>query len=135
MFKWAIMIRFGFFLRGLFNTSFFSVALEEVSFTRFMADWSDFSVFSKDLKFMWESKLEALWKLAVTRQVFATFLIFLIILIASLPKPLGFKCNPPLFSWFEVIFPLLMISICKPCKCSFVLNYCWVGLAIISSRN
>ena len=41
--------------------------------------------------------------------------------VNSLPKPLGFKCNPLLFSSFEVIFPLSMISICKPCKCSFVL--------------
>ena len=44
MFKWAIVIRFEFFLRISFNPSFFSVSSEEVSFTRFMADWSDFSV-------------------------------------------------------------------------------------------
>ena len=45
IFKWAIMTHFGFFLRILLNTSFFSVSSEETSFTRFMADWSDFSVF------------------------------------------------------------------------------------------
>ena len=48
-------------------------------------------------------------------------LILLIKLIASFPEPLRFKYNPPLFSSFEVIFPLSMISICKPYKCSFVL--------------
>ena len=124
IFKWAIMIRFGFFLRISFNASFFSVSSEEVSFTRFMADWSDFWEFPrlvKDLKFIWESKLEALWKLPVIRQVVANFLILLIKLIESLPKPLEFKCNPPLFSLFDVILPLSMISICKPCKCSFIL--------------
>ena len=42
-------------------------------------------------------------------------------MIASLPKPFGFKCNCPLLSLFEVIFPLSMTSICKLCKCSFVL--------------
>ena len=36
-------------------------------------------------------------------------LIHLIKLIATLPKPLGFKCNPSLFSSFEVIFPLSII--------------------------
>ena len=63
MFKWAIMIRFGFFLRIPVNTSFFSVSSEKFSFTRFMADWYDISVFPKlikDLKFIWESKLDAL---------------------------------------------------------------------------
>ena len=112
------------FFTYLIQYVIFSVFTEKVSFTRFMADWSDFSIFPKfvkDLKFIWESKLEALWKLLVTRQVVANFLILLIKLIASLPKPLGFKCNLPLFSSFEVIFPLSMISICKPCKCSFVL--------------
>ena len=49
------------------------------------------------------------------------FLVLLIKLIASLPKPLRFKCNPPLLSSFEIIFPLLMTFICKPCNCSFVL--------------
>ena len=72
-------------------------------------------------RFVWESKFEAFWKQPVTRQVVAIFLIFLIKLIASLPKPLGFKCNPPLFSLFELIFPLPMVSTSKPCKCSFVL--------------
>ena len=101
IFKWAIKIQFEFFLRISFNASFFSVSSEEVSFTRFMADLSDFSVFPKfvkDLKFIWESKLDALWKLPVTLQVVANFLILIIKLIASLPKPLGFKCNPPLLS-------------------------------------
>ena len=49
------MIRFGFFLRISFNTSFFSISPEEVSFTQFMADWSDLLVFPKlvkDLKFI-----------------------------------------------------------------------------------
>ena len=41
--------------------------------------------------------------------------------MTSLPEPLGFKRNPPLLSSPEVIFPLSMTSICKPCKCSFVL--------------
>ena len=97
------------FLKHSFSASFFSVSSEEVSVTRFMEDWSDFSVFPKlvkDLKFIWESKLEALWKLLVTCQVVANFLILLIKLIASLPKHLGFKCNPPLLSSFEVIFSL-----------------------------
>ena len=101
IFKWAIIIQFEFFLRISFNVSFFSVSSEEVSFTRFMADLPDFSVFPKfvkDLKFIWESKLDALWKLPVTLQVVANFLILIIKLIASLPKPLGFKCNPPLLS-------------------------------------
>ena len=101
IFKWAIKIQFEFFLRISFNASFFSVSSEEVSFTRFMADLSDFSVFPKfvkDLKFIWESKLDALWKLPVTLQLVANFLILIIKLIASLPKPLGFKCNPPLLS-------------------------------------
>ena len=101
IFKWAIKIQFEFFLRISFNASFFSVSSEEVSFTRFMADLSDFSVFPKfvkDLKFIWESKLDALWKLPVTLQVVANFLILIIKLIASLPKSLGFKCNPPLLS-------------------------------------
>ena len=101
IFKWAIKIQFEFFLRISFNASFFSVSSEEVSFTRFMADLSDFSVFPKfvkDLKFIWESKLDALWKLPVTLQVVANFLILIIKLIASLPKPLGFECNPPLLS-------------------------------------
>ena len=55
IFKWAIKIQFEFFLRISFNASFFSVSSEEVSFTRFMADLSDFSVFPKfvkDLKFI-----------------------------------------------------------------------------------
>ena len=56
-----------------------------------------------------------------TRQVVTNFLILLIKLIASLPKPLGFKCNPPLFSSFEFMFPLLMVSTDKLCKSSFVL--------------
>ena len=47
MFKWAVMILFGFFSRISFNTSFFSVSSEEVSFTRFLADWSDFLIFPK----------------------------------------------------------------------------------------
>ena len=96
IFKWVIMRRFEFFLRISYNTSIFSVSSEEVSFTRIMADWSDFSVFSKLVnhqKFNWESKTEPLWKLPVTSQVVANFLILLIKLIASLPKPLGFKCN------------------------------------------
>ena len=112
MFKWAIMIRFRLFLCIWLNASIFSVSSEEVSFARFMADWSDFSVFPKlvkDLKFIWESKLKALWKLLVTHQVVANFLIHLIKLIATLPKPLGFKCNPSSFSSFEVIFPLSII--------------------------
>ena len=106
------MIRFRLFLCIWLNASIFSVSSEEVSFARFMADWSDFSVFPKlvkDLKFIWESKLKALWKLLVTHQVVANFLIHLIKLIATLPKPLGFKCNPSLFSSFEVIFPLSII--------------------------
>ena len=112
MFKWAIMIRFRLFLCIWLNASIFSASSEEVSFARFMADWSDFSVFPKlvkDLKFIWESKLKALWKLLVTHQVVANFLIHLIKLIATLPKPLGFKCNPSSFSSFEVIFPLSII--------------------------
>ena len=40
-------------------------------------------------------------------------------MIASLPKFLGFKCNPLLFNSFEVTFPLSMTSNCKPCKYSF----------------
>ena len=48
------------------------------------------------------------------------FLILLIKSIARLSKPIEFKYYHLLFSSFEVIFPLLMISICKPCKCSFV---------------
>ena len=118
------MIQFGFFLRILFNASFFSVSSELVLFSWFMADLSDFSVYpklAKDPKLAAVSKLEALWKLPVTRQVVTIFLILLIKLIASLPKPLGFKCNPPSLSSFEVIFRLSMISICKPCKCLFVL--------------
>ena len=88
-----------------------------------MADLSDLSVFLKmvkNLKFIWESKLEDLWKLPVTRQII-NFLILLIKLIPSLPSPLGFKCNAHLLSSFEVKFPLLMISICKPYKYSFIL--------------
>ena len=89
-----------------------------------MAGWSDFSVFLKlvkDLIFIRESKFKALWKLPATLQVDAKFLILLRKLKASLCKPLGFKCNPPLFSSFEVIFPLPLTSICKQYKCSFVL--------------
>ena len=59
-------------------------------------------------------------KLAATLQVFANFLILLIKLIAILPKLLWIKCNRPLFSLCEVIFTLLMISICKPCQSLFV---------------
>ena len=101
------------FLTYLIQHVIFSVSLEEVSFTRFKADWSDFSVFLKlvkDLKVISESKVETLLK-PVTRQVVAAFLILLLKLIASLPKPLGFKSNPPLFSSFEVMFPLSTISI------------------------
>ena len=118
------MIRFGIFLRISFNASFFSVSSELAPFSRFMADLSHFSMYpklAKNLKFSSVSKLEAFWKLLVTRQIITNFLILLMKLIASLPKPLGFKCNPPLLSSFEVIFPLSMTSICKPCKCSFVL--------------
>ena len=50
MFKWAIMIYDLGFSRISFNTSFFCVSSEEVSFTRLMADWSDFSVFPKLVK-------------------------------------------------------------------------------------
>ena len=124
IFKWAIMIRFGFFLRISFNASFFSNSSELVPFSWFMPDLSDFSVYpklAKNLKFTSLSKLEALWKLPVTRQVLTTFLILLIKLIVSLPNPLGFKCNPPLLSLLEVIFRLSMTSICKPCKCSVAL--------------
>ena len=113
------------FLMFSFNTSFFSDSSELVPFSWFMADLSDFSVypkFAKNLKRTSSvSKLEALWKLPVTCQVVTIFLILLIKLIASLPKPLRFKCNPPLLSSSKVIFPLSMTSICKPCKCSFVL--------------
>ena len=83
-----------------------------------MADAFDFSI-----KFIWDSKIEAFWKQPATYQGNANFLILLIKLIASIPKTLGFKCNPPLFSSFEVIFPLSMVSIDKPCKCSFVLIF------------
>ena len=107
------------FLTHLIQSVIFSVSYEEVLFTRFMADCSDFSVFLKliiALKIIRESKLEASSKLPVTLQVVANFLILLITLIARLPKPIGFKCNLPFFSSFEVIFPFSMISICKPCK-------------------
>ena len=119
-----IMIRFGFFLGISFNAPFFSVSSELVPFSWFMADLADFSMYpklAKYLKFTSVPKLETLLKLPVTHQVVTNFLILLIKLIASLPKPLGFKCNPPLLSSFEVTFPLSMISICKPCKSSFVL--------------
>ena len=55
IFKWAIMIRFGFFLRISFNTSFFSISSELLPFSWYMADFSDFSVYhklAKDLKYM-----------------------------------------------------------------------------------
>ena len=42
-------------------------------------------------------------------------------LIASLAKPLEFRYKPLLFSLFEIIFLLSLISTCKPCKCSFAL--------------
>ena len=83
------------------NASFFCASSELVPFCWVMADLSDFSIFPKlvkDLKFIWVSKPEALWKLPVTRQVVTNFLILLINLIASLPKHLWFKCNPPLFN-------------------------------------
>ena len=110
-----------FFLCISCNASSFSVSSELVPFSWFMADLSDFSVYpklAKDLEFTSISKLEALWKLPVTYQVVKNLLILEIKFIAS---PLGFKCNPPLLSSFEVIFPLSMISIGKSCKCSFVL--------------
>ena len=116
------MIRFRFFLPILLHKSFFRVSL--VPFSWFIEDLSNFSVYpklAKSLKLTSVSKLEAIWKLPVIGQVVTNLLILLIKLIASLPKPLGFKCNPPLLSSFEVIFPLSMILICKPCKCSFVL--------------
>ena len=87
IFNWAITIQFGLFLHISFNVSFFSVSSEEVLFTRFMADWSDFSVFPKlvkDLKFIWESNLEASWKLSITIHVFVNFLVLLLKLIVSL---------------------------------------------------
>ena len=71
IFKWAIMIRFGFLLSISFNASFFSDSSELVPFSWFMADLSDFSVYpklAKDLKITSVSKLESLWKLPVTRQ-------------------------------------------------------------------
>ena len=86
IFKWAIMIRFGFFWRISFNASFFSVSLDLVPFSWFMADLSDFSVYpklAKDLKFTQVSKHAALWKLSVTRQVVTNFLIPLIKLIQA----------------------------------------------------
>ena len=63
LFKWAIMIQCGSFLRISFNALFFGVSSDKVSFTRYMAEWSNFSLFSKlvkDLKFIWESKHEDL---------------------------------------------------------------------------
>ena len=90
-----------------FQNKFHSVDLRQISLT-----------FQYFLKFVWESKLEALWKQPVIRQVVP---IFLINLIASSSKPRWFKCKPPLFSSCKVIFPLPMISICKQCKYSFVI--------------
>ena len=101
--KWAIIIRFGFFLRISFKASFFSESSELVPFSWFMADLSDFLVclkLEKNLKFTSVSKLEPLWKVPVTRQIVTNFFIFLIKLIASLPKPLWFECNPPFLSSF-----------------------------------
>ena len=91
---------------------------------RFMANSSEFLVYpksAKNLNFTSVSKLEALWKVPVTRKVVTNLLILLIMLMASLPKPLGFKWNPPLSISSEVTFPLSMTSICQPCKCSFFL--------------
>ena len=94
------------------------VSSEWAPFCWFNAESPDFSIFPKladNLKFVWESKLEALWKLLVTRQIDANFLILQIKLIASLP--LGCKCSPPLFNSFEVMFPMsVTYNKWKPCK-------------------
>ena len=84
---------------------------------RFMA----FPKLVKNLKFIRKLKLKTSRKLPVTYKVVVNFLILLMKLIASLLKPLGYKCNPPLFNSFEVIFPLSITSSCKPCKCTFIL--------------
>ena len=118
------MIQIGFSLRFSFKASFFKVSSECVPFYWFTADSSYFSIFPKlvtDLKFIWESKLVALRKLPLARQVAANFLIILIQLIASLPKPLRSRCNPPMFYSFEVIFSLSMTSNCKLYECLSVL--------------
>ena len=112
------------FLMYLIQRVIFQRLFRISTFSWFMAGLSDLSMFpklAKNLKFTSVSNLEALWKLPVTRQFVTNILILLIKSIASLPKPLWFKCNPPLLSLFEVIFPFSMTSICKSCKCSFVL--------------
>ena len=51
------------FLTYLIQHAIFSVSSEKVLIIQFMADWSDFSVFSKlvkDLSFICESKIEVL---------------------------------------------------------------------------
>lgn len=49
-------------------------------------------------------------KLPVSRQFVANFLIHLKFR-ASLPELFGWKCNPPLFDLFQVIFQSSMTSI------------------------
>ena len=64
------------FLRISVNALFFSVSSKLVPISWFMADLSDFSVYPKlvkDRKLTSVSKLEALWKLPVTRQVVQVF--------------------------------------------------------------
>ena len=64
------------FLTYLIQRVIFSVSSEEVSFTRFMANCSNFLEFPKlmkDLQIIWELKLKALLKLLDIRKSLQTF--------------------------------------------------------------
>ena len=81
-------MRFGLFLRFSFDLSFFASLQGQfysAELWQIRLIFHFFKKLVKDLKFIWESKVKALWKLPITRQVVANFLFLLIKLIVSTP--------------------------------------------------
>ena len=85
------------------------------------------STSGQDISLFWEKSQSKhfLWKLPTTCHDLLKLLIFLIKLIANLPKPCLFKCNPPRLSPALLILLLSMMSSCSVDKC-------WLTLLTVS---
>ena len=93
------------------------------------------STSGQDISLFWEkSQSKHLWKLPATCHDLLKLLVFLIKLIANLPKPYLFKCNLPRLNPALLILLLSMMSSCSVDKCWLTLLSEALALSVLKVK-